>query len=431
MVKLLRRRIVLAAAAALLALCPVERPAAATQAGNTERIVVVGDIHGAADGLKAILRAAGLIETGGRWSGGTARLVQTGDFLDRGAKVREVMDLLMRLEGEARRAGGRVDVLFGNHEAFAVLRELRDVSPDAYATFADGRSDTRRNKAYDAHAEIVKPADLPRKEWMAAHPPGQVEYLEATSRSGRYGRWIRSRQAILQIGDTIFMHAGLHPDSTASIEDVNRAVEREVDAWDSLVEALGRERLVGPAFGLQEIVDAAQLEIGRIVEAQRAGKPLADHVTPEFVAHLKRFPEIVRGPLVAPEGPLWYRGLATLPAGAQPQVDALLRRLGAERIVIGHTPQLPGGRITARFGGRVILIDTGMLASHFKGGQPSALEIHNGRMTAIYAGGREPVASSSERRHDVPLFTTAGPGSSATRAPRGDEPGIVRRAMRR
>lgn len=410
MVKLLRRCIVLAAAAALIALFPVERPAAATQTGSTQRIVVVGDIHGAADGLAAILRAAGLIDARGHWSGGTARLVQTGDFLDRGAKVRDAMDLLMRLEGEARRAGGRVDVLFGNHEAFAVLRELRDVSPDAYATFADGRSDTRRNKAYEAHAAIVKPADLPRAAWMAAHPPGQVEYLEATSRSGRYGRWIRSRQAILQIGDTIFMHAGLHPDSTTSIEDVNRAVEREVSGWDSLVEALARERLIGPSFELQEIVDAAQVEIGRIVEAQRAGKPLAERVTPEFVAHLKRFPEIVRGPLVAPEGPLWYRGLATLPADAQPQVDALLQRLAAERIVVGHTPQLPGGRITARFGGRVILIDTGMLVSHFKGGQPSALEIHNGRMTAIYAGGREPIASAAGRPDVTPLLTKAGRG---------------------
>ena len=39
------------------------------------------------------------------------------------------MDLLMRLEGEARRAGGRVDVLFGNHEGMNVLRDFRDVSP--------------------------------------------------------------------------------------------------------------------------------------------------------------------------------------------------------------------------------------------------------------------------------------------------------------
>src|SRR5687768_14771089 len=49
------------------------------------RIVAVGDVHGAGPGLAQILQAAGLIDGSRRWTGGTARLVQTGDFLDRGA----------------------------------------------------------------------------------------------------------------------------------------------------------------------------------------------------------------------------------------------------------------------------------------------------------------------------------------------------------
>jgi hypothetical protein len=36
-----------------------------------------------------------------------------------------------------------------------------------------------------------------------------------------------------------------------------------------------------------------------------------------------------------------------------------------------------------------------MLNSYFKGGQPSALELQDGRMTAIYSSGREPLVSSS------------------------------------
>jgi hypothetical protein len=125
---------------------PVQAPA---------RIVAVGDIHGSLDGLTAILRAAQLVDASGRWIGGAARLVQTGDFTDRGADVRGVMDLLMRLEGEARRQGGRVDVLFGNHEGMNVLRDLRDVSPEAYARFADGRSEDRRRRAFDGHAAVA------------------------------------------------------------------------------------------------------------------------------------------------------------------------------------------------------------------------------------------------------------------------------------
>jgi hypothetical protein len=98
--------------------------------------------------------------------------------------------------------------------------------------------------------------------------------------------------------------------------------------------------------------------------------------------------------LIEADGPLWYRGLATMPDDQQPAVDALLRRHGARRIVLGHTPQLPG-RIRTRFGGLVALIDTGMLTSFFKGGQPSALEIQDGKLTAIYLSGREPVSETA------------------------------------
>ena len=41
-------------------------------------------------------------------------------MLDRGPDSRKVMDLLMRLEGEASKTGGRVHVLIGNHEAMNV-----------------------------------------------------------------------------------------------------------------------------------------------------------------------------------------------------------------------------------------------------------------------------------------------------------------------
>ena len=98
--------------------------------------------------------------------------------------------------------------------------------------------------------------------------------------------------------------------------------------------------------------------------------------------------------LIDSNGPLWYRGLASETEVAPPALDALLIRLGAKRFVTGHTPQ--PGRIATRFGGRVILIDTGMLTSFFKSGQPSALEIQGDKLTAIYPANREPVATSQK-----------------------------------
>ncbi len=154
--------------AILLATCsPTAQDASA-------RIVAIGDIHGALESLTTILRTTGLIDAEGKWSGGRSRLVQTGDFLDRGVPLRQVMDLLMRLEGEARRAGGRVDVLFGNHEGMNIMRDTRDVSPQTYAAFADDDSESRRKRAFDAHAAAARRVgkEIDREEWFRTHPPG-------------------------------------------------------------------------------------------------------------------------------------------------------------------------------------------------------------------------------------------------------------------
>ena len=71
------------------------------------RVVAVGDVHGAYERFAAILHSAGVVDENGRWSGGKTQLVQTGDVLDRGTDTRRCLDLLMRLEGEAKKAGGR------------------------------------------------------------------------------------------------------------------------------------------------------------------------------------------------------------------------------------------------------------------------------------------------------------------------------------
>ena len=71
-----------------------------------DRIVAIGDIHGNFEGFVSILQRAGLVDDDLRWIGGETTLIQTGDIFDRGVDVRKVLDLLMRLEGEAAAAGG-------------------------------------------------------------------------------------------------------------------------------------------------------------------------------------------------------------------------------------------------------------------------------------------------------------------------------------
>ena len=358
---------------------------AVTSQAPGQRLVAVGDVHGAGDSLVAILQAAGLIDAEKRWSGGRARFVQTGDFTDRGPTVRDVMDLLMRLEEEARRAGGRAEILFGNHEGMNILHDLRDVSQDTLRSFADDDSESRRSKAFVTHATIARRGgqELNRNDWLRDHPPGFIEYVEAMGPSGRYGRWLRSRKVVVKVDDSIFMHAGIRPDLTMSIDDINRAVEREIRAFDDAVSSLVKADVIAPFFTLQEIVNAVGSELTRIATLINEKKEIPPEVTQEYVSRLQRMAAIDKWSLIAADGPLWFRGYATLPDSAQPQIEELLKRLGAARFVVGHSPRLPGN-IQVRFGNRIFLIDTGMLSTYFKGGRASALEIAGTSITAIY-----------------------------------------------
>jgi hypothetical protein len=365
--------------------------AGSAQQSSPRRIVAIGDVHGAADAFIEILQTAGLVDNQQHWSGGTATFVQTGDYFDRGADIRRVLDLLMRLEDEARRAGGRVEVLLGNHEVMNLIHEFRDVSPAAFASFADQRSEDRRGKAYEERVAVAKraaAASPSRDEWMKAHPSGFIEYVDALGPEGPTGRWLRSRKVVLALDGSIFMHAGLSPNTPGELDEVNRQVARSLAAWDETMELMTRAGVVRPFFTLNEVLAATAEELQRIAAALKEGRSPGEHVTREYVQHLEELARIGTSPLLAADGPLWFRGLASSSPEAESQVDALLTRFRMDRFVIGHTPTLPG-RITPRFAGRVIPIDTGMLSSYFKGGRASALELQGNRITAIYTTERE------------------------------------------
>ena len=69
---------------------------------GASRVVAIGDVHGAYDRLLELLRAAGVADAKGRWTGGTTHLVQLGDVVDRGTGD----TALPRAADEARAGGG-------------------------------------------------------------------------------------------------------------------------------------------------------------------------------------------------------------------------------------------------------------------------------------------------------------------------------------
>lgn len=383
---------------ALVALAPVFGRGPGHQAAALlPRVVAVGDIHGDGDALAAILKRAGLIDANLRWAGGTATLVQTGDIMDRGPKVRAALDLLMALEEQAAPAGGRVLVLLGNHETMNLMGQVRDVTPAVFDTFSDEQSEKRRERAHVAHAKLCRSrgAATPacrssREEWLAAHPPGFVEYREAFGPDGRYGRWLRSRPAVAQVGDTIFLHGGIHPDFASSKPDaINKQVQRELKNFDACQRYMIEHGMILPWFTLDEMLDAAEAELRAarttpIDPYSQSGAAPSAADGDQYHRTLREFLTVGNWLVTNDNGPLWFRGYAMWsPEEGAPKVARVLERYGAEHFVVGHT--IPSSmRITPRFGGRVFLIDTGMLSSYYPGGRASALDIQDGKFSAIY-----------------------------------------------
>ncbi|MFQ5926163.1 MAG: metallophosphoesterase [Terriglobia bacterium] len=392
----------------LLLVLALASPYSSSAAAPPERIVVVGDIHGGFDEFVALLQQAKLLDAQHRWRGGKATLVQTGDFLDRGPKSRQVMDLLMVLEKQARKKGGRVVVLLGNHEMMNLTGDLRYVSPEEYTSYSDEKSAERQKAAYQAHRELRKrraqalrhppPVFTPEteKEWMEKHPLGFVEHREALGPAGKYGRWLRQRPAVVEVGDVIFLHGGISP-SLASwkVKEISNRIKQEIKAFDTYKKYLVKQKLILPFFTLKEMTAAARAEL----ESRRA------ELNQKHIKSLEDFLGYGSWFSFHPEGPLWFRGFALWPeeVGASRVAD-LLAKLGATHFVVGHTAPMRDGRIHTRFDGRVFLVDTGMLAGHYPGGRASALEIQNGRFTAIYPNERvvllDPAATSQPPRKE-------------------------------
>ena len=355
------------------------------------RIIAIADIHGDVDSFVSILTKTGLIDANRRWAGGKTTLVLTGDFTDRGPKVRAVIDLLMALEREAPRQGGRVRITLGNHEVLNIVGDLRYVTAADYVSFTDAKSEGRRKEAFASYAKLEASKGRTAREpaWMDAHPPGFVEHREAFDPNGKYGRWLRTLPAVIKIEDTVFLHGGISPQlAPVSIDRISSAVQGELKLFDSYKQYMVEQKIALPFYTLEELAAAAKSEMDTLNNAiaQRpqgkdSGGTAAER---EHLSRLEGFLGFGGWLCIHPDGPLWFRGYDRWSdQEGEPLISAILTSLQASRIVVGHSPQ--PGQIRPRFGGKLFLIDTGMLAGYFPEGRPSALELSGAKVTLIYA----------------------------------------------
>lgn len=290
---------------------------------GTGRIVVVGDLNGAYDVLVDILIGTGLVNRQLRWIGGRDELVQVGDLFNRGSGALQAFKLLRALQPQARRAGGRVTVLLGNHEVMTALRHEGYCTEGEYLAFATaaerrawpGRVQRamRRLVRRRQHG-VVLPIEPRLEAWKVEHVPGRAAMRRALGPHGSLGKALRALPVAYTSGGNLFVHSGLLPEWAKL--GVSGLAERARNDW-------------------------AAVRGNRLWSLSKSS--------------------LFR----AADGPLWDRSLVRGGAGTGARLRGTLRLVGAQRMVVGHTQtsSLRGGqegRISVLSQGRLIVVDVGL-----------------------------------------------------------------------
>lgn len=142
---------------------------------GVNKMFIVSDIEGNFGPFRKLLQAGGVIDSAFNWTFGNGHLVLTGDFVDRGSQVNEVLWLIYSLEDKAKAAGGYVHYILGNHEIMNMNGDVRYVHPkymESAALLNEGFT-----SLYGENAEL--------------------------------GRWLRSKNVMEKIGDILFVHGGV------------------------------------------------------------------------------------------------------------------------------------------------------------------------------------------------------------------------------
>jgi hypothetical protein len=142
---------------------------------NPSKIFVVSDIEGQYEYFKQLLQAAGVMDKGFKWTFGKGALVVVGDVFDRGNQVTECLWLIYHLEEEAKKDGGHVHYILGNHEVMNMNGDHRYVNPK-YIELAK-QKDTSYHSFYNQQTEL--------------------------------GRWLRTKNIMEKVGDHLFVHGGV------------------------------------------------------------------------------------------------------------------------------------------------------------------------------------------------------------------------------
>lgn len=161
------------------------------------------------------------------------------------------------------------------------------------------------------HETMIMDADIRyiNRRYLTTGSLLQIPYQELYGPDSYLGRWLRSLPLTVQINDMVFVHGGI---------SLNMA--REVYELDKIND-LYHQHLIDNIYGTV----ASETERLKLMKGR--------------------------------EGPLWYRGYFTDRDLGDKDIDKILKKLGASRMVVGHTSF---EAIRSFFDGKVIAVDSSM-----------------------------------------------------------------------
>jgi serine/threonine protein phosphatase 1 len=154
------------------------------------RLYCIGDIHGRLDLLEEL---HDMIRADAAGCAGSKAVVYLGDFVDRGAQSKQVMDLLI----EQPLAGFDAVHLMGNHEQAMLDFLAHPQSAAAWLTFG-GQVTLLSYGVGLGRLQMSQQVDVLRDELEARLPPAHLEFLA-------------SCQLMHREGNYCFVHAGIRP----------------------------------------------------------------------------------------------------------------------------------------------------------------------------------------------------------------------------
>jgi hypothetical protein len=171
------------------------------------KLIAISDIEGNFNAFYSFLLANSVMDEAMNWRFEDGHLVLIGDFMDRGEAVTQVLWLIYKLEAEAKKAGGKVHFILGNHEIMNFNAQVRYVK-DKYIAIAQQITNKKHH---------------------------QEAYKAFLSTDNELIKWLKSKNVITQIGSNLFVHAGISPELSnagMSLEAINQFVTTNLNHSD-------------------------------------------------------------------------------------------------------------------------------------------------------------------------------------------------------